>query len=326
MKKMTLFSVVLLLLSACTGASKQPIWIDQPSASYPDRLYLHAVGDADSRDAAAGRARGNLAKIFAVAINDRSLDFSQAQAVIEGGQTATRNEQSASRFVSSEAQQVLEGSEIVEYWQSPEGRVFSLAVLKKSAAASRFSEDIQRADQQTSDLVNYANHQANTPVAALRALEQARQLQHQRNNNNRNLSIVAHKVFAADYPMATLEKMLRERIAMLPFSIASPAGELDKELANAINRLGIQQLEGSEYVLQANLDHDGIEQKQGWYWQRGSLVLSLSWRGDVIAKQRWPYKVSAMDKNTVAQRSRDWVNQSLPQKLYQLLTQPQSAE
>lgn len=325
MKKTVLYSVCLLLLSACTGTSKQPQWIDQPSALYSDQQYLHAVGEADNRDISADRARGNLAKIFSVAVTDSSLDFSQAHSVTEGKHTATRNEQNASRFVSSEASQVLEGSEIVEHWNNQQGRVFSLAVLNKSSAAARFRTEIKRADQQTRNLVDYANKQANTAVASLRALEQARKLQHQRNNNNRNLSIVDHKVYASDYPIATLEKMLRDRLAMLPFSVVSPEGLLDKELINAINSLGIQQVNDSDYVLQGSLDHDGIEQKQGWYWQRGSLVLSLSWRGEIIAKQRWPYKVSATDKNMVTQRSRDWVNQSLSEKLYDLLTQQATA-
>lgn len=326
MKKVATFSVFLLFLNACASTDKKPEWLDHASTHFPAQQYLHAIGEADNRDTAADRARANLAKIFAVAINDRSLDFSQAHSVTEANKTAISNEQKTSRFVSSEAQQVLEGSEIVEYWQDPQSRIFSLAVLNKSAAANRFSSEIRRADQQTRDLVNYANHQAGTAVASLRALEQARQLQHQRNNNNRNLSIVSHKVFAADYPMETLEKMLRERIAMLSFSIKSPQGELDKELANAINHLGIEQADNSTYVLRGKLDHNGIERKQGWYWQRGSLVLSLSWQGNIIAKQRWPYKVSAMDENTVAQRGRDLINHSLSKNLYELLTQQAAAE
>ena len=322
MKKITATSLCLFMLSACAGGGSQPEWVNQPNKAYPDQQYLHAVGEADNRDTSADRARGNLAKIFEVAVNDRSLDFSQASSVSEGQQTTTRNEQNSSRFVSSEAQQVLEGSEIAESWQNEQGRSYSLAVLNKSAAAKRFRMDIERADQQTRDLVAYADKQANTAVASLRALEQARKLQHKRDNSNRNLSIVGHKVYASNYPSATLEKMLRDNLSMLSFTLKSPEGNLDKELANAINRLGIQQAENSQYVLQALLDHDGVEKKQGWYWQRGSLVLTLSWKGEVIAKQRWPYKVSATDKSMVDQRSRDWVNQSLSKQLYELLTQP----
>ena len=40
----------------------------------------------------------------------------------------------------------------------------------------------------------------------------------------------------------------------------------------------------------------------------------------VIAKQRWPVKVGALEENVAQQRSRDLMNQELPKQLFELLT------
>ena len=67
------------VLTGC--GSTQPDWVDKPAEQYPQQRYLSAVGEADDRNTADGRALANLAKIFEVAIKDSSLDFSRAQAV-----------------------------------------------------------------------------------------------------------------------------------------------------------------------------------------------------------------------------------------------------
>ena len=180
-----------LVLTAC--GSKQPNWVDKPTEQYPQQGYLSAVGEADNRSAADDRALANLAKIFEVAISDRSLDFSQARVSADQSGAAVSNVQSAARYVTSEARQVLEGARLMESWQDEDGQAYSLAVLEKAPASRRFREDVQSADRQIADRVNYASRQAPNPVAALAALEQARKIETQRSNLNRNLAVVSGK-------------------------------------------------------------------------------------------------------------------------------------
>jgi hypothetical protein len=46
----------------------------------------------------------------------------------------------------------------------------------------------------------------------------------------------------------------------------------------------------------------------------------LSSGDTVIAKKRWPIKVSATDKGMVQQRARDTINSELPNYVFELLT------
>lgn len=320
MKLVSSLLFVIVFLTACSSQPPQPEWLDKATGKYPADQFLTGLGEAGSREAAANRARAELAKTFQVAISDNSIDFSQAQSQMVDGVRVNNNQQKASRFVSAEARQVLEGVDIAEYWADPQGKFFALATLNKSAAAARFRDSIQRADRRTEELVSFADSGAKTAVATLRSLEQARQLQQQRNNSNRSLSVVAHKVNAARHTEAELEATIRKRLALLSFAVSSPEGRLDRELENAVAALGVGLDKDSQYKLTAVLDSGGVEQKQRWFWLRGSMALALDWRDETIAKQRWPYKVSAQDEAMVEQRAKDWVNDGLTEKLYQLLT------
>ena len=188
------FTAILILgfvLTACSGA--QPEWVNKPTEQYPQQRYLSAVGEADDRSTADDRALANLAKIFEVAISDRSMDFSQARVSVDQSGLAASNVQSASRYVSTEAKQILEGAQLVESWQRQEGKTYSLAVLEKSPATRRFRDAVRGADRQIDDRVNYASQQAPNPVVALAALEQARKIENQRSNLNRKRAIVSGK-------------------------------------------------------------------------------------------------------------------------------------
>jgi hypothetical protein len=307
-----------LVLTAC--GSKQPNWVDKPTEQYPQQGYLSAVGEADNRSAADDRALANLAKIFEVAISDRSLDFSQARVSADQSGAAVSNVQSAARYVTSEARQVLEGARLMESWQDEDGQAYSLAVLEKAPASRRFREDVQSADRQIADRVNYASRQAPNPVAALAALEQARKIETQRSNLNRNLAVVSGKGIKAPYDQASLEKLLRNALATLHFEAEADSPELQQTLESAIGTLGITLDRKAPYRLIAVLDTEPVQQQQGWYWLRGSTQLNLTYQGETLAEKRWPLKVSAVDEGMVRQRAKDKLSEQMTDYLYELIT------
>lgn len=309
-----------LLLSACGGNSRQPDWLDKPSTNYPADKFLSSVGEADTREAASSRARANLSQIFQVAIKDSSEDFSQAIISGSGSLKKIETQQRAARFVSTEARQVLEGTEIIEYWQSPEGKIYSLAVLEKTAASRRFRDSVRGADRKTADLIEYASEKAPNPVAALRALESARINQVKRDNANRNLSVTSGKGISGRYSGEKIESLIRQALSTLQFSINADDTIIQPELENAAASLGIQQSQTSSYKLSSKLDTEPLKKIQGWWWLRGSLELELSNNGETIAKQRWPIKESSTEKGVAKQRVRDAVNKKLGSNLYQMLT------
>jgi hypothetical protein len=320
-RSITAILVLGCLLTACS--SRQPDWVDKPAEQYPSNRYLSAVGEADTRSTADDRALANLAKIFEVAISDRSLDFSQAQ--VSGDQSGRNvsNVQTASRYVTTEARQVLEGAQLVESWQDDEGQAYSLAVLEKSPAARRFVDGVRSADRAIEDRVNYASQQAPNPVVALAALEQARKIENQRSNLNRNLTVVRGRGIKAPYDQASLENLLRNALATLHFSAEADSPELQQNLETAIGALGITLDRQAPYLLIASMDTEPVQQQQGWYWLRGSTQLSLMFQGETLAKKRWPLKVSAMDEGMVEQRAKDKLSEQMTVYLYELITSVQ---
>ena len=318
------FTATLMLGFVLAGCSStQPEWVDKPAEQYPQQRYLSAVGEADDRSTADDRALANLAKIFEVAVSDRSMDFSQARVSVDQSGLTTSNIQSASRYVSTEAKQVLEGAQLVESWQGPEGKTYSLAVLEKSPATRRFREAVRGADRQIDDRVNYASQQAPNPVVALAALEQARKIENQRSNLNRNLAVVSGKGIKATHDQASLEELLRNALASLHFSAEADSHELQKNLESAIGTLGITLDEKGPYLLKASMDTEPVQQQQGWYWLRGSTQMSLMYQGETLASRRWPLKVSAQDEGMVRQRAKDKLNGQMNAYLYELITSVQ---
>jgi len=308
------------ILTAC---SSNPGWLDKPTEQYPQQRYLSAVGEANDRSTAADRALANLAKIFEVAIRDRSLDFSQAQVSGDQSGRAVNNIQTASRYVTTEARQVLEGAQLVESWQAEEGKTYALAVLEKAPAKRRFRDGVRNADRQIEDRVNYASQQAPNPVAALAALEQARKIENQRSNLNRNLSVISGKGIKGYYDQASLEKLLRNALATLHFHAEADSPQLQQSLESAIVTLGITLEKNAHYLLMGSMDTEPVQLKQGWYWLRGSTELSLIYQGEALAKKRWPLKVSATDKGMVEQRAKDKLSEQMTTYLYELITSAQ---
>ena len=307
-----------LVLTACS--SKQPDWVDNPGEEFPQKRYLSAVGEADNRSTADDRALANLAKIFEVAISDRSLDFSQARVSADQSGSTVSNVQTASRYVTTEARQILEGAQLVESWQGEDGKTYSLAVLEKAPATRRLREAVRGADRQIADRVNYASQQAPNAVVALAALEQARKIETERSNLNRNLAVVSGKGIKAPHDQASLEKMLRNALATLHFDAEADSSELQQTLEAAIGRLGITLDGNAPYRLFATLDTEPVQLKQGWYWLRGSTQLNLQYQGETLAKKRWPLKVSAVEQGMVEQRAKDKLSEQMADYLYELIT------
>ena len=307
-----------LALAACS--STQPDWVDQPSGEYPQQDYLSAVGEAETRSAADERALANLARIFEVTISDVSQDFSLARVSRDQSGSTANNVQAASRHVTSETRQVLEGAQVVKSWQSEDGRTYSLAVLEKAPAARRFRNAVRSADRQIRDRVAYAGQQAPNPVAALAALEQARTIEIRRSHLNRNLAVVSGKGIKAPHDQSSLDRLLRDALATLHFTTETNSAAIRQNLEDAISALGITLDKNAPYRVTATLDTEPVKQQQGWYWLRGSTQLSLMHQGETLAQKRWPLKVSALDPGMLEQRTRDKLDAQMTAYLYELIT------
>ena len=319
-KKFWLTCVLSALLTACAGHSQRPQWIDSPQTAYPTATYLTGVGSGDNRQTATDRAFANLARVFEVAVSDTTLDFSSAQ--INGQQTV--NEQKVSRNISVEARKVVAGASIAESWTAPDGRVYALATLNKQAAANGFRSAILSADRDVDQLIDYAGHTADSPVAALHALKRARKQAIHREELNRNLMVVANgHGIKGRYDVPAVENMLRDALANLKVAVDTGDNSIRAEIQRALAQLGVSVVNQSNLMLSGSLDTAPVESHGGWFWQRGSYELIFRDGTRVLAKQRWPIKVSSTDRGILASRVRDEINAQLPNHVFELLsTQP----
>lgn len=328
-----IFALVGMLLTACSSTPERAAWLDGTDPNYPQAVYLSASGEASSRSAADNRALANLAKIFEVSVADTSSDFSEARIsqlstgnIDEGGRTV-ENSQKLSRFVNTQAKQVLRGASIAERWQDPvSGQQYSLAVMKKAPAISHFTRAIRDADQQTEAAVNYAATQAPNAIAALGALEQARQRQVQRVNDNSNLRVLSGTDISAKYSVDDIDTLMRTKLASLSFLPQTADAETLALLQGSAAKVGVALAEDGDYGLTMLLDQGTPKKEQNWYWLRGSVELNVSEKGQTIANKRWPFKISAQNEEMLEQRLFDQLSAQLPQYILQLLTPAQSVQ
>ena len=307
--KRQILLLAVVLVTACSS-QQQPQWLDQPEARYSPQLYLTAQGEADDRSVAADRARANLAKIFRVAINEKSTDSSSSTIAVtpDAHMASVSSEQKVTRDISSEVREVVQGAKVTEYWQDASGRYHALAILEKNAAAKRFRDQIGELDRHTESLLSYASTEANNPVSALSDAA------------NVSLSVVSPNVIPAKESAASIASIIRNALSSLPLSVTADDPGLKEDIERAANSLGIKTRATARYRLTGRLDLGPATQQQGWYWLRGSCELILKDNDMVIAKQRWPVKVGALEENVAQQRSRDLMNQELPKQLFELLT------
>jgi len=321
----SLISAAAILLSACSSTPERPNWLDGADVNYPANVYLTASGQAQTASVADNRALANLVKIFEVSIADESIDFSEASISQSNASGSTirqvDNKQTLSRFVNTQAQQVLQGVSIAERWQDPvTGQQSSLAVMKRAPAAALFMQSIRAADDQTSAAVKYAEQQAPNPLIALSSLESARQRQITRLNDNNNLRVVTGNDINVEYSVETLTQMIKTRLAALSFTTSATDEQALLSLQGAASEVGVQLKDNSQYKLVLTLDKGAVEQRQAWYWLRGNIVLHVMDGNNSISNKRWPFKISAQSEQLLEQRLAAKLTMKLPAYVYQILT------
>ena len=132
--------------TASSGGAR-PAWVEGESPRWPRAQYVLGVGGADDEDAAADRARGEISRVFASAINvDTTVDESESN-LTQGGKTNSTFSQLVAQKIRTASRKMLEGVEIVERWKdSSSSRYYALAVLDKGKAMGAVEEKTQALD------------------------------------------------------------------------------------------------------------------------------------------------------------------------------------
>lgn len=323
---LTVFAAVILLSSGCaTGPVQQPKpdWVDGDSADYQSTQYLLGRGMAASPEEAKDRARADLAKIFQVQVAVDSEDV-QSFKTDSTGTGAGQYEGSASRRITTRTDQIISGIQIVELWHDlATQNIHALAILSRLQAAASLRQQIDELDDATGIYVGQSRN--NTDLfLKIAAASRAVDAQQERHGLQKSLQVLDPSGIGTEpkwdsTKLKTDQDELLKRVrlaAQVP--VDSPQG-LAEIVDGALAKAGfmIETGQQPDFILQARMDLTDLGLQDGWYWQRGTLEITLTEAGSgrVRGTKRWPIKSSAQDRKNSIERALDQANTVLKQEL-----------
>ena len=321
---------LLLSLSACMQSTPvmsrgdAPEWINGEPDLYPNFKYLSATGSASNVETAKSRALANLSKIFEVRIREVSTARQNVSSHRENDEETVAVDLSRSSTVNTHTDKMIEGARIAEQWQSPDDLTwYALAVLDRGQAGNNLRQEMNRIDEETAFLLEQADKRQD-PLQRIADLSQALQKQYDRQLLQKTLKVIdtRGKGAPASWNLTELKERRDQALRRLPIATGvdeDSIGGLDRILQAAASEAGLKPGQGG-YRLSAALHTQDVLRRQGWYWLRGTLKLTLSdASGTALGYKSWPLKVSAQDEGQLASRMRKQVEKKLDTELLDTL-------
>ncbi|HSH68952.1 MAG TPA: LPP20 family lipoprotein, partial [Deferrisomatales bacterium] len=275
--------VPLLLVLGCAAAPQRPEWVAGTSTAYPDTRYLVGRGQGASPALARDRARADLAKNFRVAVSAETRDLLAYTSRSDGDGQISELASEVSRHIVTRTDQVIEGVKIVEQWQPEQGgENHALAVLDRLQAGNQLRRLIDDLDRDTELRLQRARSgdallpKIGDATAALAAQVERRHYQ--------DYLAVVDRTGVGVPPRhdpvrlkSDLDALLT-RVAIRTRISADPLGGLEKALGGAIAAAGFVNADDASagaYSLDAASVVEELAGKDGWYWVRGRVELTL---------------------------------------------------
>lgn len=328
--QLTLTSLILMLIiTACAGTKPlQPGWVNSTAADYSAKKYLTGKGQNAQQDIARDRARADLAKIFEVSISETSKDQITYTSKSKGKTKAVTMDSETGRNINTQTNQIISGIVISEVWQDPKSQQFHvLATLDRFKAANSLRNQINNIDEATHQAITYSR-ETRDPLKKSGFANQALQLQLERAAHNKHLKVLSLTGMGVPnaYNIAVLANDLNDLLQRIKIKIqieSSSITNLNEIIAGALSNSGFTHITGdqSDYILNCKLQLDTHEDNQGWYWQRGTLVINLldPTSKQSLGSQRWSIKVSSQNKALSEKRVRNKISAILNKELRQTL-------
>jgi hypothetical protein len=160
--KMMILACAALLAAGCGSAPKRsgsvattggprPQWADGDSAEFPRASYITGLGSADDENAAAERARGEVARVFSADVSVTSTASETESNSSANGKEAHSFSNDVAQKVRTASQKVLEGVDIVARWKDPTGRYYALAALPKGQGLLAVEEKSAEIDKEAAE-------------------------------------------------------------------------------------------------------------------------------------------------------------------------------
>lgn len=335
--------IVCAILSACSGLNTiaiskiPPDWVLGEPAKYPNALYLSATGSASDVESAKDLAMDNLAKIFESHIvgSTTTTSDTQSQTVSSGTKLSGEEvsiKQRLLRRVNVRTDKVLAGIQIAEKWRSvSDSTYYALAVINRQKAGNILRNEMQKLDKDTAFELDAIESQKDD-LKRISAFQRIINFQEERNNLQKTLKVidlkgkgikqkwhlVELKAFAAS---ALSEIKMSAYVQPQGHSVAEQLG-LKLTLQAAMSHAGFPAVDGNaDYTLLAEVDIQGPQKKQGWYWQTGTLEIRLidAKSGITRGSHSWELKVSASQQSQLLSRFKQMLGKTLKAELKSVL-------
>jgi hypothetical protein len=143
------------IILAYAGAQEKPAWVDTPSAVYPQRLYVSAVGSGRDRRGAETAALGNLTSYFKQSISSEiNIKDTERQA---NGRSVSESQMSQS-IAAVSALDSLIGAEIKSAWNDAKtGSWFAVAVMEKAKCVRLYAGELDKAIDEINALIDISD-------------------------------------------------------------------------------------------------------------------------------------------------------------------------
>jgi hypothetical protein len=147
-----LFLVALFGAGLAVSAQNKPSWVDNPSAVYPERLYVCAAGYGRDRQAAENNAIASLTAFFKQSVSSSVVIVDRETQV--NGRSVSTSDMSQS-VTASAALDNLMGAEIKNTWDDTQiGLSYALAVMEKARCRTLYAGELDKSIREIGDLID----------------------------------------------------------------------------------------------------------------------------------------------------------------------------
>jgi hypothetical protein len=144
------FLIVLLGAALAANAQSKPAWVDNPSAVYPERLFVSAVGYGADRQGAERNALAALTAFFRQSVSSR-VSVTDRETQVNGRSVSSSD--MAQSIEASAALASLIGAEAKAVWQDAANRLwYAVVVMEKATCRELYAAELDKAVQEVNAL------------------------------------------------------------------------------------------------------------------------------------------------------------------------------
>jgi len=303
------------LLAGCSqsvavmDAGVKPDWVDGEPGKFPNARYVYATGSASMAELARDRALGNLAKVFELQIKESSTTTQDVQTLKSDDVESVESSARIASTINIQTDKMIKGARVAEQWQNPEELThYALAVLDRTQAGNNIRGELNRLDREIAFTMTNAGSRQDL-LSKIADLQHAIEMQTERDSLQSTLKIIDLDGIGkpSGWSLAELSEQQAEALKSLNLRgvvVIDTVGQLDKVLQAAMAKAGFATSSGEVgFTLAASMEAQEPEQREGWFWMRGTLNIRLTNpEGAVLGNKSWPLKVSALQENQLKQR------------------------